>query len=169
LLMHLSLASAQDAAFGAFRPNTAWTGAEGAISVQTPSPESMLVTRGVFADSVTTLEFHAPRGSSATLYVQGRYAFVLEGNGDWQSFALKFRGPRFDAGYNKQQNAFALEVHNSARVERNVLFEGASEGARWQGEDHRGPTFLVVKQGPFKVRRAVHQSADFSQVNPPTA
>ncbi len=167
LLMHLSLASAQDAAFGAFRPNSAWTAADGAISLQTPSPASMLATRGVFADSFTTLDFHAPRGSSATLYVQGRYGFVLEGNGEWQSFALKFRGPRFDAGYNKQQNAFALEVHTGANVERNVLFEAASEGARWQGEDHRGPAFLVVTQGPFKVRNAVHQSADFSQVTPP--
>jgi cytochrome c553 len=168
LLFHLSLASAQDAAFGAFRPNTAWTVADDAISLQTPSAASMLVTRGVFADSYSTLEYHAPPGASATLYVQGRYAFVLEGNGNWQSFALKFRAPRFDAGFNKQQNAFALEVRNGGRVERNVIFEGASAGARWDNEDHRGPAFLMVKQGPFKVRNAIHQLADFSQVNPPT-
>ena len=169
MLMHLSIVSAQDAAFGTFRPNTAWTAADGAITVQGPSTESMLATRGVFADSFTTLEFHAPRGASATLYVQGRYGFVLEGNGEWQSFALKFRGPRFDAGFNKLQNAFALEVRNGAHIERNVLFEGASAGARWDNEDHRGPAFLMVKQGPFKIRNAVHQAADFEQVTPPAA
>jgi mono/diheme cytochrome c family protein len=167
LLAHLSLASAQDAAFGAFRPNAAWTAGDGAISLQNPSAESTLATRGVFADSFTRLEFQAPRGSSAALHVQGRYLFVLEGNGDWQSFELKFRGPRFDAGFNKQQNAFALEVRNGTRVERNLIFEGASAGARWDNEDHRGPAFLVVKQGPFKVRNAVHRPADFSQVTPP--
>lgn len=169
LLVHASLVSAQDAAFGAFRPNPAWTPTDDGISLKTPSTESILVSRGVFADSVTTLDFHAPRGSSATLYVQGRYGFVLEGNGEWQSFALKFRGPRFDAGYNKQQNAFALEVRNGTSVEHNLVFESASEGARWQGEDHRGPTFLFVKQGPFKLRNTAHQPADFGQVTPPTA
>ena len=42
LLMHLSLASAQDAAFGAFRPNTAWTASEDGISLQNPSTASVL-------------------------------------------------------------------------------------------------------------------------------
>ncbi len=167
LLAHVSLVSAQGDPFGAFRTKAEWTAADNAISLETPSPTSMLVTHGVYADSVTSLEFHAPRGSSAMLHVQGRYVFALEGNGDWQSFELKFRGPRFDAGFNKLQNAFALEVRNGSRVERNLIFEGASPGARWDNEDHRGPTFLTVKQGPFKIRNAVHQAADFSQVTPP--
>ena len=168
LFFQLSLASAQDASFGTFRPNPAWTAADGTLSLQDPSPESMLATRGVTADSLTSLEFQGPPGSKATLHVQGRYVFVLEGNGEWQSFSLRFRGPRFDEGFNKLENAFALEVRNGERIERNVIFEGASPGAHWDNEDHRGPAFLKVEQGPFKVRNAVHQAADFSQVTPPT-
>lgn len=167
LLAHMSLASAQDAAFGAFRPNPSWTAADGEISLQTASPAAMLATYGVFADSYTKLEFQAPRGASAALHVEGRYIFVLEGNGEWQTFELKFRGPKFDDGFNKQQNAFALEIRNGDRVERNVIFESASPGAHWDNEDHRGPSFLIVKQGPFKLRNTVHQPTDFSQVTPP--
>lgn len=167
MLVQAAPAFSQGDASSTFRPNAAWSPTEDGISLQTPSDASMLATRGVYGDSVTTLEFHAPKGASASLHVQGRYIFVLEGNGEWQSFALKFRGPRFDAGFNKQQNAFALEVKNGARTERNVIFEGASPGARWDNEDHRGPTFLFVKQGPFKLRNARHQPADFGQVTPP--
>jgi cytochrome c2 len=167
MLTHASLVCAQDDAFGTFRPNPAWTAEEGGISLKSPSDTSILATRGVHADSVTTLEFHAPKGASASLHVQGRYVFVLEGNGEWQTFSLKFRGPRFDSGFNKLENAFVLEVRNGDRTERNVVFEAPSPGARWDNEDQRGPAFVYVKQGPFKLRNAVHQPADFSQVKPP--
>jgi hypothetical protein len=167
LLAHFSFASAQDSPFGAFRPNPAWTVADGEVSLETAAPAATLQTYGVFADSYTKIEFQAPRGASAALHVEGRYVFVLEGNGEWQTFELKFRGPKFDEGFNKLQNAFALEVRNGERVERNVIFESASPGAHWDNEDHRGPSFLVVKQGPFKFRNAIHQPTDFTQVTPP--
>jgi mono/diheme cytochrome c family protein len=168
LLAQIPLAAAQDEAFGSFRPNDAWSVAEGALTVNSPTPESTLVTRRGLADSISSFDYRAPAGARATLYVQGRYAFVLEGNGDWQSFAVRFRGPRFDAGFQKQQKAVALEVRNGTKVERNVLFEQASPGARWEGEDSRGPNFLVVQQGPFTIRNVRFEAADFSQVTPPT-
>ncbi|MFL6619990.1 MAG: hypothetical protein ACJ8MH_15410 [Povalibacter sp.] len=169
LLTFTSLAFAQDSGFGAFRPNDAWTATDGTLTLNSVTPESMLVSAGGLADSIASFEYRAPPGARATLYVQGRYGFVLEGTGEWQSFAVRFRGPRFDAGYNKLQNAFALEVRNGTKVERNVLFEKASEGARWDAEDSRGPNFLIVKQAPFSVRNARYEAADFSQVTPPTA
>ena len=117
-----ALAAAPDAGFGPFRPNSVWSAVDGALTLKSPTPESALMTRS-FADGVGSFDYQAPPGARATLYVQGRYAFVLEGNGSWQSFAVKFRGPRFDAGHQKLQNAVALEVRDGTKLERNVLFE----------------------------------------------
>ena len=167
LFATFSIATAQDEGFGAFRPNAAWTVADGALTLRSVTAESTLATRSGLADSLTSLEFQAPPGARATLYVQGRYAFVLEGNGAWQTFSLRFRAPRFDAGYQKLQNALALEVRNGARLERNVIIAASSPGARWQGEDRRGPHFLVVEQGPFTIRNARYEAADFEQISPP--
>jgi mono/diheme cytochrome c family protein len=168
LIAHVAIAVGQDASFGPFRANSAWSVADGALTLNNPTPESTLVTRGGLADSIGSFDYRAPAGSRATLYVQGRYGFVLEGNGDWQSFAIKFRGPRFDAGQQKLQQAVALEVRNGTKLERNVLFEKSSPGARWEGEDSRGPNFLMVERGPFTIRAARFEAADFSQVTPPT-
>jgi mono/diheme cytochrome c family protein len=168
LVVHSSLATAQDSGFGAFRDNSAWSVVDGTLTLNKATPESTLVTRGALADSIAAFDYRAPPGARATLYVHGRYGFVLEGNGDWQSLAIKFRGARFDAGYQKLQNAMALEARNGTKLERNVLFEKASAGARWEGEDSRGPNFLVVERGPFTIRDARFAAADFSQVIPPT-
>ena len=65
-----------------------------------------------------------PTGARATLYVQGRYGVELDGTGDWQRVALRFRAPRFDAGFNKIANAFMLDVRDGTDFRRNVVFEG---------------------------------------------
>lgn len=151
-----------------FRPNPAWTTTEdGVLRLEQPSQSSMLGSRVGHADSVTHLEFKAPPGATADINVQGRYAFTLKGNGEWQSFDLKFRGPRFDEGFNKTENAFALEVRNGDQVVRNQIFTSASPGAFWDNEDLRGPMFLIVRQGPFEIRNVSHDAADFTQVTPP--
>ncbi|HUQ12476.1 MAG TPA: c-type cytochrome, partial [Steroidobacteraceae bacterium] len=125
------------------------------------------MTRLTLADSVTSFDYRSPAGASATLYLMGRYGFDLKGNGDWQSFSVKFRAPRFDDGYNKLQPGLVLEVRNGTDVKRNLLIEGPSDGAIWQGEDKRGPAFIVVKSGPFAVRQSRHEPADFEQVTLP--
>jgi len=160
-------AEAQNAPGAAFRDNPAWTVADGALTTQTASDKSPLVSKATLTDSVTAFEYRAPAGSNATLLVQGRYAFELAGTGQWQAFSLKFRGPRFDAGYNKLENAFILEVHNGSDFRRNVIVDGPSTGAIWNGEDRSGPTFIVVQQGPFSVRNARHEAADFEQLKLP--
>ena len=96
------IANAQNAISGnAFRDNPAWTMADGALTTQAEAGRTPLVSRATLADSVTSFDFRAPAGARAMLYVQGRYAFELIGNGDWQPFALRFRAPRFDVGFNK--------------------------------------------------------------------
>jgi hypothetical protein len=152
----------------AFRENAAWSVVDGALTTQAEAGKTPLVSRATLADSVTAFDFRAPAGARATLYVQGRYAFELLGNGSWQHFELRFRAPRFDAGYNKVNNAFILDVRNAADFRRNAIVEGASEGAYWQGEDRRGPSFIFVRQpGPFAIRNARHEAADFEQLTPP--
>ncbi|HEY5810120.1 MAG TPA: hypothetical protein VIT67_19260 [Povalibacter sp.] len=131
--------------------------------------DSALMSRAGLADSVTAFEFRAPRGARATAFIAGRYAFELEGTGDWQNFSVKFRAPRFDEGYNKLENAFALEARIGTAVRRNVVFEKASPDARWDAEDLRGPLFIVVAQAPFSIRNAQHDAAEFAQLKVPRA
>jgi hypothetical protein len=168
-LASFHIASAQNATpAGAFRDNPAWTVVDGALTTQAEAGKTPLVSRATLADSVTSFDFRAPAGARATLYVQGRYAFELVGNGDWQPFALRFRAPRFDPGYNKLQPAFVLDVRNGTDFRRSVRVEGPSEGAYWNGEDRRGPSFIFVRQaGPFALRNARHEPADFEQLTVP--
>src|SRR5690349_10910786 len=155
------------AAETAFRDNAQWAAADGALTTQTASDKAPLVSRATLADSVTAFEYRAPTGSKATVYVEGRYAFELLANGQWQPFNLRFRAPRFDAGYNKLENAFILDVKNGSDFRRNVILPGPSEGAIWGGEDRSGPMFIVVAQGPVSVRNASHRPADFAEIKLP--
>ncbi|HEU5133909.1 MAG TPA: hypothetical protein VFU13_02080 [Steroidobacteraceae bacterium] len=157
----------------AFRDNPAWTVVDGALTAPAAGETKPLVTRATLADSITSFEYRAPAGARANLVLMGRYAFELvgngQGNGEWQSFAVRFRAPRFDAGFTKLDNAFALDVRNGADTRRAVFFEGPSAVAIWQGEDKRGPAFIVVAQGPFAVRNARHEAADFDELTLPKA
>jgi mono/diheme cytochrome c family protein len=170
-LASFHIARAQDAMppEGAFRDNPAWAIEDGALTTKVAAQDRGLVTRATLADSVTSFEYRAPVGARANLVLMGRYAFELVGNGNWQPFAVRFRAPRFDAGFTKLDNAFALDVRNGAEVTRSVFFEGPSATAIWQGEDKRGPAFIVVAQGPFSVRNARHEPADFTQLTLPKA
>jgi mono/diheme cytochrome c family protein len=157
------------AGVGAFRDNPAWTAADGAVSSSATGIDKALVSRVTTADSLTTLEFKAPQGARATLYLLGRYAVPMTGNGDWQKLTVRMRAPRFDAGYNKQSNAVALEITTGGKSQRNVLFEGASPGARWAAEDMRGPAFFVIDEGTFAVRNSRHDPANFDEITLPAA
>ena len=156
--------------YSPFRGSPGWTESNGVFTATEPSTiETGLRTNAASQDSVTAFEFKGPPGSKAEVYALGRYAVALEGNGDWQSFSWRFRAPRFDEGFNKKDNALLLEAHVGGKVLRNVIYPGASAGARWDAEDFRGPTVLFLRQGPFSVRNATHEAADFSQVKLPAA
>jgi hypothetical protein len=163
-------ATAQDAGpQTAFRDNPAWKLSDGVLSTEGPAQGRGLVTRATLADSITRFEYRAPAGASAKLFLMGRYAFELNGNGDWQAFTLRFRAPRFDEGFNKVEPAFVLEARNGSTVMRNVIVEKPGVGAIWDNEDRRGPAFIVVEKGPFSVRKSSHDPADFTQLTLPKA
>jgi mono/diheme cytochrome c family protein len=152
----------------AFRDSPAWQRADGVVTFDgTPSRETPLYTRASLADSVTSFEFRAPKGAKTRAYFQGRYAIELAGTGEWQPVAVRFRAPRMDAGYNKVANAMMLELRIGNDVRRNVVFEKPSEGARWEGEDFRGPIVFYVEQGPFALRNATHEPANFEPLTLP--
>ena len=154
---------------GGFRDNPAWTAADGAVSSSATGMQNALASRVTTGDSVTSLEYRAPAGARATLYLLGRYAVPVTGNGDWQKLMVRMRAPRYDAGYNKQSNAFALEISNGGKSVRNVVYEGASPGARWAAEDMRGPAYFVIDEGTFAVRNTRHDPANFDEVTLPSA
>jgi len=149
---------------------TGWTQADGVVTLTgAPSRDTPLSTRIALADSVSSLEFRAPKGARADLYVQGRYGVALNGTGDWQSVAIRFRAPRMDAGFNKIANALMLELRVGDEVRRNVVFDKPSEGARWDAEDFRGPIVIYVSEGAFALRNLRYQPADFSPLTVPAA
>jgi len=153
--------------FGAFRDHAAWTAANGVLSSSATTLQNALVSRITLADSVTSLEFRAPPGARATLLLMGRYGVPLTGNGQWQQVSVRLRAPRFDPAYNKLAKAMLLELKNGAATSRNVVFDGASPGARWPAEDMRGPTFFVIEEGAFEVRNSRHDPADFAEITVP--
>ncbi|MBC8024965.1 MAG: c-type cytochrome [Steroidobacteraceae bacterium] len=129
---------------------------------------SRLVTRAYWGDSVTSFEFRADRNNAAILYVQGRYALPLPGNGEWQHVAVRFRAPRFDAGGNKIQNALQLDVSVGAETLRNVVIPKYSEQPHFNWEDSGGPTVIEIGKGTFELRNFLHERADFAEVEPPS-
>jgi mono/diheme cytochrome c family protein/glucose/arabinose dehydrogenase len=162
------MASAQDAPRSPFRDNAAWTAADGVLTATEPSTvETGLMTRGAQLDSVLTLEFKAPKGARAEVYGMGRYAVALDGTGDWVPVTIRFRGPRFDEGFTKKDNALLLEARVGAQVQRNVIYPTFSPGARWESEDFRGPAVIFVRTGPVSIRNARAEAADFEQVTVP--
>src|SRR5262245_15458287 len=111
VLTSFALASFSVHAQSALRDSPAWKSADGVVTFDaTPSRETPLYTRAALSDSITSFEFRAPKGAKARAYIQGRYAVDLDGTGDWQGVAIRFRGPRMDAGFSKIANAMMLEV-----------------------------------------------------------
>jgi hypothetical protein len=150
-----------------FRDNAAWTVSDGVWSTTraAASPEEYLMTRGALADSVTAFEYRAPAGSSAKFYLMGRYAIELPGvgagEGEWTPVLIRFRAPRFDAGFTKKDPAFVIEARVGKDTKRSEIHPGVDAGARWDGEDFRGPGVLAVVKPPFALRSVNHAGGDF--------
>ena len=73
--------------------------------------------------------------------------------GDWQSFHILFRAPKFDATGKKTSNArFEKVVHNGQVVHENVELTGGTRAARWETEATVGPLLLQGDHGPVAFR-----------------
>jgi len=76
--------------------------------------------------------------------------------GEWQSFDIVFRAPRFDASGRKTQNArFVSVVHNGAVVHEDVEVTGPTRAATYDDESPVGPLMLQGDHGPVAFRNVV--------------
>jgi hypothetical protein len=73
--------------------------------------------------------------------------------GEWQSFDVVFRAPRFDADGKKTANAtFVKVVHNGQVIHENVEVTGTTRAGAWEDEKPKGPLMLQGDHGPVAYR-----------------
>ena len=73
--------------------------------------------------------------------------------GQWQSFEVVFRAPRFDARGKKVENARFVEVRvNGVVVQNNVEVTGPTRASMWEDEKPLGPIMLQGDHGPITYR-----------------
>ncbi len=81
--------------------------------------------------------------------------------GEWQTFDVVFRAPRFDATGKKTTNAlFAKVVQNGVVIHENVEVTGPTRAASFQDEKPRGPLMLQGDHGPVAYRNIRIRPAD---------
>lgn len=73
--------------------------------------------------------------------------------GEWQSFDVIFRAPRFDESGKKVENARFIKVlHNGVLVHENVEVTGPTRSASFEDEKPVGPLMLQGDHGPVAYR-----------------
>jgi hypothetical protein len=73
--------------------------------------------------------------------------------GEWQSFDITFKAPRFDASGKKTENAkFVKVVHNGKVVHENESLSGPTRASHWEDEKPTGPIMLQGDHGPVAFR-----------------
>jgi len=73
--------------------------------------------------------------------------------GEWQTFDVVFRAPRFDADGKKVANArFVKVVHNGVVIHENVELTGPTRAAAFGDEKPLGPLMLQGDHGPVAYR-----------------
>lgn len=73
--------------------------------------------------------------------------------GEWQTFDVIFRAPRFDESGKKVENARFIKVlHNGVLVHENVEVTGPTRAARFEDEKAVGPLMLQGDHGPVAYR-----------------
>ena len=73
--------------------------------------------------------------------------------GEWQSFDILFRAPRFDSAGRKTENArFIKVVQNGETVHENVEVTGPTRAASFENESPNGPLMIQGDHGPVAFR-----------------
>jgi hypothetical protein len=73
--------------------------------------------------------------------------------GEWQSFDITFRAPRFDASGNKIANAKIVKIiHNGKVIHENLELNGPTRGPMAEDEKPTGPIRLQGDHGPVAYR-----------------
>jgi sugar phosphate isomerase/epimerase len=73
--------------------------------------------------------------------------------GEWQTFDVTFRAPRFDAAGKKIANGcFVKVVHNGVVIHENAEVTGPTRSAAWEDEKPLGPIMFQGDHGPVAFR-----------------
>ncbi|MFM1944184.1 MAG: hypothetical protein RI897_3166 [Verrucomicrobiota bacterium] len=82
--------------------------------------------------------------------------------GDWQSFDILFRAPRFDASGRKVENARFIQVlHNNVPIHHDIELTGPTRASHWEDEQPLGPLMIQGDHGPVAIRNlAIQPLAD---------
>ena len=76
--------------------------------------------------------------------------------GEWQTYDITFRAPKFDADGNKIANATFVKVAwNGQVVHEDVEVVGVTRGALIEEEGATGPVMLQGDHGPVAYRNVV--------------
>lgn len=74
-------------------------------------------------------------------------------SGEWQSFDITFRAPRFDGAGKKTENArFVKVIHNGQVIHENVEVTGPTRGSKFEAEAASGPIVIQGDHGPVAYR-----------------
>jgi hypothetical protein len=142
---------------------------------------SDIYTEETFGDCQVHVEFMVPKGSNSGIYLMGQYevqvfdsfgktkitqadvgaiysARAPEKNfakapGEWQTFDITFRAPRFDADGKKTENArFVSVVFNGEQIHKDVEVKGPTGGQLPGGEKAKGPLLIQGDHGEVALR-----------------
>ena len=134
-----------------------------------------------FGDAEVHVEFMVPKGSNSGVYLMGQYeiqvfdsfgkAKVEKGDcaavygisapsenaakapGEWQTFDIVYRAPRFDASGKKTENAKVVSVTwNGKKVQENVEVKGGTGSQLAGGEKPQGPLMFQGNHGSVAFR-----------------
>ena len=143
---------------------------------------SDIMTEKGFGDCELHIEFMVPKGSNSGVYLMGQYEIQVldsfgkpdnqlgmgdcgaiysakvpsvnasKAPGEWQSFDVTFRAPRFDAAGKKVENAkFIKLVYNGKTIHENVEVKGGT-GGQIGPEKATGPLLLQGDHGIVAFR-----------------
>jgi hypothetical protein len=142
-----------------------------------------LLTTTTFGDCELHVEFSVAKGSNSGVYLMGHYEVQIldsfgkkdadlkygdcggiydtapprtnasKAPGEWQTFDIVFRAPRFDASGKKIANARFLKViHNGKVIHENVEVKKPTTANMGGPEQPRGPLMLQGDHGPVAFR-----------------
>lgn len=144
---------------------------------------SDIFTTETFGDCELRLEFMVAQGSNSGIYLMGQYELqVLDSHGkadtelsdgdlgaiysvspplknaakapgEWQSYHIIFKAPRFDAAGKKTSDAEFVSVKlNGVEVQKNTTVKGPTGGELPGGETARGPLMIQGDHGIVALR-----------------
>jgi hypothetical protein len=142
-----------------------------------------LLTEAPHGDCACHVEFNIPKGSNSGVYFLGQYEVqifdshgkkdgelkygdcggiyntapprtnVCKAPGEWQTYDVVFRAPRFDASGKKSANArFVKVAFNGTVIHENVEVKGPTTASLGGPEKPEGPLMLQGDHGPVAFR-----------------